>query len=408
MALLRIFIMNLATPLEEGMDVLLSEQAEMLSAQLQAHRMELFPPNARKGLRQFQIGEVAKLVGLTPAYLRNLALEGKGPRPHVGKGGRRSYSAEQIWELRHFLSSNTRNGRNYLPTRNKNEGLQVVAVVNFKGGSGKTTSAAHLAQGLALDGLRVLAIDLDPQASLSALHGFQPEFDVHSNETLYGAIRYDDERRPLSEIVRQTNFPGLDIVPGNIELMEFEYETPKLLASSDQAGAIFFSRVDEALQDVEDNYDVVVIDCPPQLGYLTMSAVCAATGLLITVHPQMLDVMSMCQFLMMMSDVMTHLRNAGANVSYRWVRYLLTRFEPSDGPQTQMAAFMRSLFGDHVLTHPMLKTTAISDAAITKQSLFEIERKQFTGSTYDRALESVNSVNSEIRDLIFRAWGRDN
>lgn len=388
------------------LDVLLSDQARALSSQLQAHRMELFPPMAQKTLRSFQIGEVAKILGLKPGYLRNLALEGKGPIPEIGNGGRRSYSAEQILELREYLDSNARNGRRYMPTRTATEELQVIAVVNFKGGSGKTTSAAHLAQGLALDGLRVLAIDLDPQASLSALHGFQPEFDVHENETLYGAIRYDDNRRPMSELIRKTNFPGLDIVPGNIELSEFEYETPRFLASSDQAGAIFFSRVDAALEDVQDNYDVVIIDCPPQLGYLTMSAVCAATGLLITVHPQMLDVMSMCQFLLMMSDVMTHLRNAGGNVSYNWVRYLMTRFEPSDAPQTNMAGFMRSLFGDHVLKFPMLKSTAVSDAAITKQTVFEIERRQFTGATYDRALESVNAVNGEIRDLIFSSWGR--
>ena len=74
--------------------------------------------------------------------------------------------------------------------------LQILSVVNFKGGSGKTTTAAHLAQSLVLSGYRVLAIDLDPQASLSALLGIQPELEVGPNETLYGAIRYD--HRPLS------------------------------------------------------------------------------------------------------------------------------------------------------------------------------------------------------------------
>lgn len=398
--------MTLNQPETAPVDVLLANQASDLSEHLQALRMELFPPNAKKKLRAFQIGEVGKLLGVTPAYLRNLALEGKGPVPIIGNGGRKSYSAEQILELRKYLQENGRTAKCYDPRRKDNETLQVISVANFKGGSGKTTSAAHLAQGLALDGLRVLAIDLDPQASLSALHGFQPELDVHENETLYAAIRYDEKRRSLTEIIRKTNFPNLDIVPGNIELTEFEYETPRLLASSDEGGAIFFSRVDNALDEVKDNYDVVIIDCPPQLGYLTMSAVCAATGLLVTVHPQMLDVMSMCQFLLMLSDVMTHLRNAGANLSYNWVRYLLTRYEPSDAPQVTMAGFMRSLFGEHVLTHPMLKSTAISDAAITKQTLFEIERKQFTGSTYDRAIESVYEVNREIKDVIFRSWGR--
>ena len=73
----------------------------------------------------------------------------------------------------------------------------------------------------------MLAVDLDPQASLSALHGYQPEFDIGENETLYGAIRYDDQRRDLGEIVRPTYFSGLELVPANIEFMEFEHESPK-------------------------------------------------------------------------------------------------------------------------------------------------------------------------------------
>jgi len=80
-------------------------------------------------------------------------------------------------------------------------------------------------------------------ASLSALHGYQPEFDVEENGTLYGAIRYDDARRSLDEIIRQTYFLGLDIVPGNIELMEFEHETPKALAMRQSGDPLFFARV---------------------------------------------------------------------------------------------------------------------------------------------------------------------
>ncbi|RUV37498.1 plasmid partitioning protein RepA, partial [Mesorhizobium sp. M1A.T.Ca.IN.004.03.1.1] len=103
----------------------------------------------------------------------------------------------------------------------------VIAVTNFKGGSGKTTTSIHLAQFLALRGYRVLAVDLDPQASMSAMLGYQPEFDVGENETLYGAIKYDETRRDVADIVRQTYFPGLDLIPGNLELHEFEHDTPK-------------------------------------------------------------------------------------------------------------------------------------------------------------------------------------
>ena len=385
---------------------LIAADARELSEKLQAHRLKLFPPKAKKQLRAFSSGEAAKLIGVNDGYLRQLSLEGKGPAPETSPTGRRSYTFDDIQALRAYLDDTGKSTRRYRPWRVTGDHLQVVAVVNFKGGSGKTTTAAHLAQHLTLQGYRVLEIDLDPQASLSALHGYQPEFDIGDNGTLYGAIRYDEERRDLASIIRPTYFSGLDIVPGNIELMEFEHETPKALASRDSDDPLFFARVARALASVEDRYDVVVIDCPPQLGFLTLSALCAATALLIPVHPQMLDVMSMCQFLIMTSDLMAVVAKAGGNTNYDWMRYLVTRYEPSDGPQTQMVSFMRSLFADRVLTHMVLKSTAISDAGITKQTLYEVERQQFTRATYDRAIESLDSVNGEIESLIQAAWRR--
>jgi len=384
----------------------IAADARELSAKLHAHRTKLFPPKARKNLRRFTSGEVAKLVGINDGYLRQLSLEGRGPQPDTSPSGRRSYTFEDIQSLRAYLDESGKGARRYRPHRVEGEQLQVIGVVNFKGGSGKTTTAAHLAQHLTLQGYRVLAIDLDPQASLSALHGYQPEFDVEENGTLYGAIRYDDARRELSEIIRQTYFLGLDIVPGNIELMEFEHETPKALAMRQSGDPLFFARVARALATVQDRYDVVVIDCPPQLGFLTLSALCAATAILIPVHPQMLDVMSMCQFLIMTSDLLAVVAKAGGNMNYDWMRYLVTRYEPGDGPQAQMVGFMRSLFGDRMVTNMMLKSTAISDAGITKQTLYEVSRDQFTRSTYDRAMESLDSVNGEIQSLIQAAWGR--
>jgi chromosome partitioning protein len=157
---------------------------------------------------------------------------------------------------------------------------------------------------------------------------------------------------------------------------------------------------------VADQYDVVVIDCPPQLGFLTLSALSASTSMVITVHPQMLDVMSMSQFLKMASDLLSVVKNAGGTVRYDWIRYLVTRFEPGDLPQSHMVAFMRKMFGDFVLKHAMLKSTAISDAGINKQTLYEVSKERYSKSTYDRAMESLNSVNSEIEDLIKKAWGR--
>jgi chromosome partitioning protein len=388
------------------MHELIAADARELSAKLVAHRLKLFPPKASKTLRKFSSGEAAKFLGVKDSYLRQLSLEGRGPQPDTGPAGRRLYSLEDVKEMRVYLDESGKATRKYQPTRTDDDHLQVIAVVNFKGGSGKTTSAAHLAQHLALQGYRVLAVDLDPQASLSALHGYQPEFDVEENGTLYGAIRYDDSRRELLEIIQPTYFQGLDFVPGNIELMEFEHETPKALAQRQSGDPLFFARVARVLATVQDRYDVVVIDCPPQLGFLTLSALCAATAILVPVHAQMLDVMSMSQFLLMTADLLAVVAKAGGNMNYDWMRYLVTRYEPGDAPQAQMVGFMRSLFSDRVITNMMLKSTAISDAGITKQTLYEVPREQFTRSTYDRAMESLDGVNGEIQSLIEKAWGR--
>lgn len=384
---------------------LIAADANGLSQKLQEHRLKLFPPKAEKTLRRFSSTEAAKIIGVADSYLRQLSIEGKGPLPETTAHGRRSYSFADIRALRRFLDEAGKGDRRYLPQRRDDQHLQIICVANFKGGSAKTTTAGHLAQYLALRGYRVLAVDLDPQASLTALHGYQPEFDIGPDETLYGAIKFGEGRRSTRDVIKKTYFPGLDLIPGNIELMEFEHESPVALAEKRSGSTMFFTRVSQALAEVEADYDVVVIDCPPQLGFLTLSALCAATALLITVHPQMLDIMSMCQFLLMTSDLLAVVAKAGGNMQYDWMRYLVTRHEPTDGPQTQMVAFMRSLFGDRVLTNAMLKSTAISDASITKQTLYEVSRDQFTRATYDRAVESLNQVNAEIESLIEKAWG---
>lgn len=382
------------------------EQGDQISQKLHLLSLQRFPPLAKKDLRSFSLAEVATYLGVSQSHLKKLHLEGKGPVPETSSSGRRSYTAQQMLELRQYLDQYGRSeARMYVPHRRPGEKLQVVAVVNFKGGSGKTTTAAHLAQYLALTGHRVLAIDLDPQASLSSLHGFQPELD--RIKSLYDAIRYDDEKVALSDIIHSTNFPGLDIVPANLELQEFEYDTPLAMTDrSSNAGKAFFTRIATSLEEVEDRYDVVIVDCPPQLGYLTIAALTAATSVLITIHPQMLDVMSMGQFLLMLGNILEPIRSAGAEVNLEWYRYLITRYEPMDQPQAQMVAFLQTLFGEFILKNHMLKSTAVSDAGITKQTLYEVEKNTMTRSTYERAMESLDAVNGEIAELVHKAWGR--
>jgi chromosome partitioning protein len=386
-----------------SLDDLIAENARVLSAQLNTLRARLFPPASTKQLRSFTSAEAARLIGVSDGYLRQLSLAGEGPTTERGPGGRRLYTLSQVHELRQLLA---RSRPSYLPNRSPSEHLQILAVTNFKGGSGKTTVSTHLSQYLALRGYRVLAIDLDPQASMTALFGYQPEFDIKENETLYGAIRYDDQRRPLSEVIRPTYFPGLDLVPGNLELHEFEHDTPKVLAGGRQRGDFFFIRIAKAISEVDTAYDVVIIDCPPQLGFLTLSAICAATGTLVTIYPQLLDVASMSQFLHMSSGLLSVVRQTGGNLRYDFLRYLVTRYETNDGPQGQIVGFLRSLFGDLVLTQHMLKSTAVAEAGLRKETVYEVSRDQMHRQTYDRAIESLDAANGEIEALIKASWGR--
>src|SRR3954470_17785110 len=145
---------------------LIGQDAKILRARLRAISNGLFPPNSAKSLRRFTASEAAKILGVTVQRLNQLENIEDCPKPQVSASGRRSYELADIHGLRAHLDRVTRTGRRYNPRRTGEDHLQVVACVNFKGGSGKTTTAAHLAQSLVLRGYRVLAIDLDPQASL--------------------------------------------------------------------------------------------------------------------------------------------------------------------------------------------------------------------------------------------------
>ena len=399
-------IMNMISEVPRlSLESLIQTQAQDLAEHLAKHRFASFPPTAAKTFRRLHPTETMRFLGITESYLRTTAAELQGPSDER----RRTYTLEDLSALRAAMAARSRTPQKFLPSRRGDDHLQCISVVNFKGGSAKTTTAANLTQFLALSGYRTLAIDLDPQASLTTLFGIAPEVSVAPNETLYGMIRFDDEKVGAHQVIRKTYIPNLDVIPAGLELMEFEHEAPRAMMNNARGDTLALHRVAEGLADIEPDYDVIVIDCPPQLGYLTLSALIASTSVLITIHPQMLDVASMAQFLAMLGDLLATVAQATgrSNISYDWLRYLITRFEPGDGPQNQMAAFLRLIFADYILKTPTLKSTAISDAGLTSQTIYEVERSQFTKATYDRALESVNAVNAEILGLITSAWGRE-
>ncbi len=382
----------------------IASNAARLSEALNNHMRNSFQPDSRKALRKFHPAEVSELTGISMSNLRTRHQEGDFPDVETDSRGRRLYTAQEIDQIRHVMAKTGRNGETYLPGRRENDALQVISIVNFKGGSSKTTSAIHLAQRYALRGYRVLAIDMDPQASLTTMFGYRPEIEFAESGTVYDALKYEDPV-PLSQVIRKTYFHNLDLAPAGLLLSEYETETAYALQH--KIDPPFTQRLAIALDEVEADYDLVIIDCPPQLGFTTMTALLASTGLLITVVPSMLDVASMAQFLEMAGETVQTLEEAAGPIDWNFLKFLIARYEPTDVPQSQMAGFLRSILLDQVLTTPMLKSTAISDAGMTQQTIYELDPSQVVKKTLTRILESVNGVADEFEKTIQQAWGRE-
>ena len=392
----------------------ISANAERLSRALNDHMRNSFQPESRKSLRRFNASEVSELTGISMSNLRTRHQDGDFPEVQTDSRGRRSYTAAEIDQIRDIMARTGRNGDLYRPGRRAGDKLQVISIVNFKGGSSKTTTAIHLAQRYALRGYRVLALDLDAQASLTTLFGFRPEVEFAEGGTIYDALRYADldapegerfEPVPLRDVIRKTYFHNLDLAPAGLMLSEYETETAYALQH--RLEPPFTQRLAIALDEIEANYDLVLIDCPPQLGFTTMSALLASTGLLITVVPSMLDVASMAQFLEMAGETIRALEEAAGTIDWDFLKFLVARYEPTDVPQSQMAGFLRSILLDQVLNTPMLKSTAISDAGMTQQTIYEIDPGQVVRKTLDRIMESVNGVADEFEATLQAAWGRE-
>ncbi|TPE47005.1 plasmid partitioning protein RepA [Amaricoccus solimangrovi] len=401
-----------------GVDVnTISRYSDILAASLDHEMRRIYSPSEQKFLRKFSAGEVSEVTGITASNLRTRHKDGSFPDVATDARGHRLYSAEEINQIRDIMLRTGKNGEFYRPGRRPGDEMQVISVVNFKGGSSKTTTTIHLAHRYALRGYRVLAIDMDAQGSLTTFFGFRPELDFEKEGelTIYDALCYESpaqgiRRADLRRVIRQSYFPNLDVAPASLILAEYETETANALSQNAlgrSAHSLFAVRLTEALMGVKDDYDLVLIDCPPQLGFTTLTALAASNGLLVTVVPGMLDIASMSQFLKLAAETMgTINQSTGRSQEWDYLRFLITRYEPSDGPQTQMASYLRHLLGGAVMVNPMLKSTAISDAGMTHQTIYEVEPKQLIRKTLDRALNSVNSVANELEAVIQRAWGR--
>jgi chromosome partitioning protein len=285
------------------------------------------------------------------------------------------------------------------------ERLQVLAVANFKGGASKTTTSAHLGQFLAMRGYRVLLIDCDSQGSLTGIFGLVPDVEIQGEHTLLPV--FEGTTSTLDGLIRKTYWPGLDLVPASLGLYQSEFLLP--VRQLRDRSLRFWTILADAIQSVADAYDVVVCDCPPSLGYLSINAVCAATSVLVPVPPSMLDYSSTGAFLQMIIEVFEKARRSNPNLgNFDFFKLMVARFKSDDRNQQEVVKALRKTAGELLLNRAMALTTGIDAAGNRKQTFYEIKASEFPGTrkTYLRALQQLNLLNYEIENLLLQVWGR--
>jgi chromosome partitioning protein len=218
-----------------------------------------------------------------------------------------------------------------------------IACANQKGGVGKTTTVVNLAASLALGGDRVLVVDLDPQGNATSGLGLDRE---RLERTVYDALIDDAE---LQDIVHEVPIPGLHLVPSAIALAGAELELVPL--------ALRERRLSSALSPIAGDYDLVLVDCPPSLGLLTINALTAADGVLIPVQCEYYALEGLTQLIGTIHLVQEHL-NPGLELEGA----LLTMSDARTNLSAEVAAEVRRHLGPAVYDTVIPRSVRLSEA----------------------------------------------
>lgn len=342
----------------------------------------------------FTIAQAADLAFRSPSAIRVAESDGRlDPQDRNEHNRRENYTLSQVNKMREVFGTR--------PWRDAADGPAMIAVQNFKGGVGKSTISVHLAQYLAIKGYRVLLIDADAQASTTMMFGYIPDDDFGPYDSIYASLVVDEETyRPLKELIRPTHYEGLDLIPANLTLYNAEYE---LAASMRSYGAKILTKLRQELAEVQDNYDVVIMDPPPALGMISMSVLYAANGLIVPMPPNVLDFASTTSFLSMLGQNMQTLQKAGLEADYRFIQIVLSRNEDK-WAQNQITSIANQVFQRTILDHEIKASAEFGNCTAQQKSVYDVGETTTNHHVRKRCLQMLNAVNEDIEKLIRAQW----
>jgi len=246
----------------------------------------------------------------------------------------------------------------------------IIAIASQKGGTGKSSSSISIAAGLAHRGKKVLLIDADSQANSSKV--LLPEYEeISKDETLYTTI-IDFNQLP----VRETKIKNLSIVPSHILVADVDVE---LASAIDHREA----RIKQALDTIAGQYDYVIFDCPPTLGWLTINAFTASDSVIVTVSPGYFELDSLAAINKTLTKIQKFF-----NPSIKLLGYLFTMSTSTRNSSVSLQV-LRQTYTDKVFDTIIPRNTDLSDAHFNQQDIFSYNSNSNAAKAYARLIEEI-------------------